>query len=307
VVVSDVVAEAAYSVAAQVNAEVTSDWRAVVQRPDVQAVAVATPNKFLAEVAIAALKAGKHVLVEKPMGRSLEEALRMRDVAAQSGRVLKVGFNHRYHPAIAEAHRRAAAGAIGVPFNARCRYGHGSRPGCEKEWRANRELAGGGELTDQGVHALDLMNWFFGSLPVSAFAWLQTAVWPLGELEDNAFGLLRYASGAVASLHVSMTQWKNLFSLELTGTGGALVVEGLGRSYGVETLSVVHRNPEGGVPEVETVRYDGEDDSWCAEWRDFLGGVQGRAMLGTADEGVAAMRVLDMLYRSAESGAPVTQ
>jgi predicted dehydrogenase len=305
VVVVDTSAAASAQLAGEVEAEIGPDWQSAVRRPDVGAVVVATPNGFLRDIAVATLAAGKHVLVEKPMGRTLAEALEMRDAATRAGKVLKIGFNHRYHPGIAEARRRAGAGVIGDLVNARCRYGHGSRPGCEREWRANRELAGGGELTDQGVHAIDLLNWFFGGLPASVFAWLQTAVWPLGDLEDNAFGLLRYGSTAVASLHASMTQWKNLFSLEVFGTRGALIMEGLGKSYGVETLTEVRCKAEGGVPDVQTVRYEGEDLSWRLEWQDFLGAVlEGRPMLGTADEGVGAMRVLDALYRSAQAGAP---
>ncbi len=292
-------------VAAAVGADVAQDWHAVVGRRDVDAVIVATPNGFLEAVVVAALDAGKHVLVEKPMGRNLAEAERMRAAAWGARRVLKVGFNHRYHPAISEARRRCAEGAVGPIINLRCRYGHGGRPGYEKEWRGSRELAGGGELTDQGVHVADLFHWFAG-VPETAVAHLQTAVWPLGDLEDNAFGLFRFGSGVVASFHTSWTQWKNLFSLEVFGQGGALVVEGLGRSYGPETLTVHRRRPEGGVPVSETVAYQGEDPSWKLEWEDFLGAaLEGRAMLGTADDGVVAMRMLRALYESAASGAPV--
>jgi predicted dehydrogenase len=304
VAVTDPDAVAARKVGAEAGAEVVTDWRECLARPDVTAVVVSTPNGFIEEIATAALASGRHALIEKPMGRNLAEAQRMRDAAARAGRVLKVGFNHRYHPAIAEAKRRLDAGEIGTPINARCRYGHGARPGYEKEWRGSRELAGGGELTDQGVHVADLLHWFLG-VPESAFAVLQTAVWPLGNLEDNAFGLFRYRSGCVASFHTSWTQWKNLFSLEVFGTGGAVVVEGLGRSYGVETLTVHRRMPAGGAPATATLPYDGEDISWREEWRDFLGAVlEGRPMLGTADDGVAAMRMLDALYRSAAQRVP---
>jgi predicted dehydrogenase len=266
---------------------------------------VATPNGFLEEIACAALAAGKHVLIEKPMGRSLAEAERMRAAAQAAGRVLKVGFNHRYHPAIAEAHRRLAAGEIGEVISVRCRYGHGGRPGYEKEWRGSRELAGGGELTDQGVHVVDLIHWFAG-VPATGFAMLQTAVWPLGDLEDNAFGMFGFPGGAVATFHTSWTQWKNLFSLEVFGRAGALVVEGLGRSYGPETLTAYRRRPEGGVPESDTRTFEGEDPSWRLEWADFVGAVQeGRPMLGTAEDGVVAMRMLDALYRAARDGRPV--
>ncbi len=302
VVVADPVALAANETAKAVAAEATGDWRRVVGRPDVDVVVVATPNGFLRDIAVAALASGKHVLVEKPMGRNVAEVEQMRAAACAAGRVLKVGFNHRYHPAIAEARRRVVAGEIGEVINIQCRYGHGGRPGYEREWRGNRELAGGGELLDQGVHVVDLVHWFAG-LPHQVFAAVQTAVWPLGDLEDNAFGLFRFPAGAIASFHTSWTQWKNLFSFEVHGRAGAVAVRGLGRSYGVETLTLYHRRPEGGAPDETISVFDGPDDSWRLEWDDFVRAVRGGAgMLGTADDGVTAMRLIDALYRSAAQG-----
>lgn len=305
VIVADLATPAAREVATATGAEAADDWRRVVERRDVDAVVVATPNGYLAEIAIAALGAGKHVFVEKPMGRNLAEAQQMRAAASAAGRLLKVGFNHRYHPAIAEAHRRLARGEMGELINLRCRYGHGGRPGYEREWRGSRELAGGGELTDQGAHVVDLIHWFAGA-PRTAFGYLQTAVWPLGDLEDNAFGLFRYDSGVVAAIHTSWTQWKNLFSFEVFGREGALIVGGLGRSYGPETLTVYRRRPEGGEPDAETRQYEGDDLSWKCEWGDFLGAVlNGKPLLGSAEDGVVAMRMLDALYRSSAAGMPV--
>jgi predicted dehydrogenase len=305
VAVADPIAKAAQEVAAATGAAPSADWRRIVERPDVDAVVVSTPNGYLAEITVAALAAGKHVLVEKPMGRGVAEAERMRTAACAAGRVLKIGFNHRYHPAIAEARRHVESGAIGDVINLQCRYGHGGRPGYEREWRGNRALAGGGELIDQGIHVLDLMNWFAG-VPEKAFALLQTAVWPLGDLEDNAFGLFHYRSGVVAALHTSWTQWKNLFAFEVYGRTGAVAVRGLGGSYEVETLTVYRRRLEGGAPEVEPRAFEGEDESWRLEWEDFVQAVEGgQGMLGNADDGVTAMRMLDALYRSAVAGAVV--
>jgi predicted dehydrogenase len=305
IMVADPNGSAAGEVAAATGAEPTGEWQRIVERRDVDAVVVATPNGYLAEIAVAALGAGKHVLVEKPMGRDLAEAERIRAAGCAADRVVKVGFNHRYHPAIAAARRRVADGAIGAIINVRCRYGHGGRPGYEREWRGSRALAGGGELTDQGVHVVDLLHWFAG-VPRQAFALLQTAVWPLADLEDNAFGLFRFPAGAVASFHTSWTQWKNLFSFEVYGQAGAVTVEGLGRSYGVETLTVHHRRPEGGAPETDVRSFDGPDDSWRLEWEDFVRAVRGgNGMLGTAEDGVVAMRMLDALYRSAATQALV--
>lgn len=304
-VVVDSNADVARALASDVGCESASDWRSVVKRDDIDAVVIATPNGFLAEISIEALRHGKHVLVEKPMGRSLDEAERMRSEALTAGRTLKVGFNHRYHPAIFDAHRRFQAGAIGKLINIRCRYGHGGRPGYEKEWRGNRELSGGGELTDQGVHVVDLLHWFAG-VPTIAFAMLQTAVWPLSDLEDNAFGMFRFSNGVVATFHTSWTQWKNLFSLEVFGDRGVLIVEGLGRSYGVETLTLHRRRPEGGAPRTEQLTFEGDDESWSDEWNDFVTGLlEFRSILGSADDGVVAMSMLDALYRSVERAEPV--
>lgn len=305
VIVADVAPGAAATLAAEVGAEAAEDWRAVLAHPAVDVIAIATPNGYLAEYATAALAAGKHVLVEKPMGRSLAEAEQMRNAAVAAGRLLKIGFNHRYHPAIAQARRLVVEGAIGPVINARCRYGHGGRPGYEAEWRGDRTLSGGGELTDQGVHVVDLFHWFLG-VPQTAVCIVQTAVWPLGTLEDNAFGLFRFGGDVVASFHTSWTQWKNLFSFEVFGARGAVLVEGLGRSYGTETLTVVRRRPEGGVPDTETQAFPGEDSSWELEWQDFASAIAtGRPMLGTADDGVTAMLMLDALYRSAQANVPV--
>jgi predicted dehydrogenase len=216
-----------------------------------------------------------------------------------------VGFNHRYHPALSRAHELFLTGTIGRIINVRVRYGHGGRPGYEKEWRGDLGLAGGGELTDQGVHIADLIQWFIG-LPSDAFAILQTAVWPIQPLEDNAFGLFRYANGAVASLHTSWTQWKNLFSVEIFGDKGSLSIEGLGGSYGIEQLVTAVRNSSGGVPYMKEEVFDGPDRSWQLEWHDFVSAVtEGAAYLGTPEDGIASMTMVDALYRSARSGTPV--
>lgn len=301
--VADTNEAAATELAREYSCRPFLDWRDVIASPEIDVIVVATPNGLLAEIAIAALEAGKHVLVEKPMGRNLTEAQKMASSAEMAQRLLKVGFNCRYHPAIAKAYQLCQQGMIGEIINIRARYGHGGRPGYEKEWRGNPELAGGGELTDQGVHLTDLIHWFAG-LPLEAFAYLQTAVWPVHPLEDNGFGLFRFSNGAVASLHTSWTQWKNLFYFEIYGQKGSLTIEGLGRSYGVERLTLALRKPEGGIPDLEETVFEEPDMSWQLEWQEFLTAIEtGASYWGTPQEGVAAMKMLDALYRSAKNKA----
>ncbi len=303
--VVDTNADAADSLAQKYGARHASDWRSALDDYSIGIVAAATPNAFLREVAEGALRSGRHVLIEKPMGKNAADAAAIAAAAQSSGKILKVGFNHRYHAALMKAHDLFTAGAIGALVNIRARYGHGARPGYEREWRADPALAGGGELTDQGAHLIDLTLWLAGK-PREAFAYTQTAVWPISPLEDNAFALMRYESGAVASLHASWTQWKNLFSFEVFGTAGSLTVEGLGGSYGPQRLTVAKRNPEGGAPEVEETAFEGEDRSWELEWQDFMGAVlDGKPYWGTPDDGLAVMQVVDALYASARARAPI--
>ncbi len=268
---------------------------------------VATPNKYLAPAALRAMETGRHVLIEKPMGRNVEEAHRLfKTQATHPDVAFKVGFNHRYHPAIMAAHAAFMAGRIGTATFLRATYGHGGRPGCEKEWRGNPDLAGGGELTDQGVHLLDLTCWLLNR-PDWAFAQRRTFVWPLKELEDNGFFTLGWDDGRLAQMHTSWTQWKNRFSFQLYGTDGALEIEGLGGSYGEESLTLTLRKPEGGVPDITRQVFTGPDDSWRLEWEDFRRAInQGGSPMGNASEGLEVMAALDALYRSSEAFRPVT-
>ena len=184
-----------------------------VRTDGVELVIVATPHDQLAPSALEAVGAGCHVLVEKPGANRLEPLLELRAAADAAGRVVRVGFNHRFHPAIRRARTLAEEAGYGPVLSVRARYGHGGRLGYEKEWRAVRSVSGGGELIDQGMHLIDLTRGFLGDVTL-AFSELRTDFWPM-EVEDNAYLALRGDAGAFAWLHASWTEWKNLFSFEV--------------------------------------------------------------------------------------------
>jgi predicted dehydrogenase len=302
VAVADVDAGRAELLARAFGSRAYAESDAVIGARDIEAVIVATPHQWLAPVTKAALDAGKHVLCEKPLARSPEEAAALLLAAAQSKRTLKTGFNHRYHPAIAEAHRLAREGRIGRLLVLRCRYGHGGRAGYEHEWRADR-VSGGGELLDQGVHALDLFRWFAGEF-AEVSAMVSSAYWPI-DVEDNAFCLLRTADGVTASLHASWTQWKNLFSFEVIGDRGYLEIEGLGGSYRAERLVIGERRPAG-APSEQQIEFLGEDTSWAAEWAEFTEAIRGeRAPEASGWDGWQALRLVAAAYESARTNAVV--
>src|SRR4029077_20053065 len=114
------------------GADVVTDWRNAVKRPDVDAVVVSTPHHLLAPIAIGAAEAGKHVLVEKPGARNAAELEPLADVARTKKVTIKVGFNHRFHPSLQKAREYVDAGAIGELMFIRARYGHGGRVGYDK-------------------------------------------------------------------------------------------------------------------------------------------------------------------------------
>src|SRR6516164_5926010 len=152
----------AVELAEPVGARVAIDFRTAVESSNIDAVVVATPHSELSAIAIACLDAGKHVLVEKPGGRNLAEISAVTEAADAAGRVAKVGYNHRFHPAVLKAREIVDRGELGQLMFMRGRYGHGGRPGYEREWRFERSISGGGELIDQGSHLIDLAQWFLG-------------------------------------------------------------------------------------------------------------------------------------------------
>ena len=220
--------------------------------------------------------------------------------AQQGGALVRVGYNHRYHPALQKAHAIFETGALGEMMFVRGRYGHGGRLGYEKEWRADPALSGGGELIDQGVHLIDLARWFLGEFAhVAGFA--HTYFWQM-PVDDNAFLTLRTADEKTAFLHVSCTEWKNLFSLEIYGKSGKLHIEGLGGSYGVERLSYYHMLPEMGPPETTIWEYPRGDASWELEFTEFLEDIRLRRTPAPGlTDARAALAVVTKIYEGAKS------
>jgi predicted dehydrogenase len=253
-------------------------------------VVVATPHDRLAALAAPMAEAGKHVLVEKPGARHAHELAPVASAARARGVQVRVGFNHRFHPALQKAQALVKAGAVGDLLYVRGRYGHGGRLGYEKEWRFQPEISGGGEAIDQGTHLVDLARWFLGDF-TAVEGHAASFFWP-GKVEDNVFFLLRTASGEVAHLHASWTEWKNLFSFEIFGRVGKLAIDGLGGSYGTERLTFYKMKPEMGPPDIESWEFPGPDLSWDAELAAFAEDIRlGRAPAPGLADAAAALTI----------------
>jgi predicted dehydrogenase len=304
VVVVDVNDNAAQALAREMGCEVAHDWTMVVARDDINAVVVCTPPNLHAPISIAASRNGKHVLCEKSLARNPDEAAEMVSAASENDVMLMCGFNLRHHPGIRQARKWVDEGVIEELSFIRCRYGIGGRPGYDKESRADPEIAGGGQLMDQGMHIIDLSRWFLGEF-TEATGFLSTSFWDVAPLEDNAFVLLRTASGQIASFHVSWAQWKNLFSFEVFGTDGYITVEGLGGSYGIERAVVGKREFLKPFRE-EIIEFRGEDLSLFDQWQEFVAAVrEKREPVASGNDGLQAIKIAYAIYESARSGRVV--
>lgn len=290
--------------ASQFNCDVSDDWKKIVKSDDIDIVLVCTPPYTHAEMSISAMKNGKHVLCEKPMTRNIEEAENMVKICEEHKRVLKCGFNHRHHPAILEAKRIVDEGTIGKIIIGRCVYGICGRPGYENEWRANPEMASGGQFIEQGTHAIDLFRWFIGEIEeVNCMTGIQ--FFNNQVLDDNGMAILRAKNGALISIHSSLTQWKNTFSFELIGEDGYIKVEGLGSSYGTEKL-IVGKKDYYSPFNYSVTEYRGGDSSWELEWQEFYEAiVNDRLPIGNVYDGFASMRIALACYDSERNRSTV--
>lgn len=261
-----------------------------------EAVIVATSNDQLAPVATRAINAGRHVLLEKPAARSATELEPLTRLAEKIGVTVRVGYNHRFHPAARKAREILDAGACGPLMFVRGRYGHGGRKGYEREWRADPALSGGGELIDQGVHLVDLSRWYLGENFRDVRGRVVTAYWDM-KVDDNAFLTLTTDAGQIAHLHASCTEWKNLFSFEIYARQAKLHLEGLGGSYGVERLYHYQMRAAMGPPDTLIYEYPFADSSWAEEWQDFKRAIAGERGAGaTLQDALATLRVVGEAY-----------
>lgn len=217
--VSDVDAQKMAQAAAQHGAAQLADWRALIRRADVDAVIVSTPPILHAEVTVEALRAGKHVLCEKPLARDPAECRSMLNASTETGRMLATGFNYRFYPSFRLAHEWLNAGRIGALSHIRSYAGYSVH---DQPKVHEADVVGGGALHDIGIHLLDLTRWFLGE--VESVEGLATGtVWNFPGFEDNAFVLLRGAAGSVATLQASWTEWgRYQFMIELVGRTGRI-------------------------------------------------------------------------------------
>ena len=289
---------------------------ALMDAPSVDTVIICTPPDTHEEIATAALAAGKHVIVEKPMANSQAACARMIKAARKADRVLTVGFNHRYFPAIKDVHRAVTSGMIGTLSHVRGYTGHTGLSEFGAEWMYAKDVMGGGALMDNGIHMIDLVHHMMG--PVEGVCGkATTTIWNLDRSEDNAYALLSGKDGVVGTLGASWSEWKGYhFYIEAYGT------QGMARAYYAPMRSTIITMKRPGaapvkknnfyLPLIFREKFKGWQSTaiqtFVEEMTDFQALVAGRTPAGPvarAEDGFRAIEIANAVYSSSDSGKTV--
>jgi predicted dehydrogenase len=308
-------------------AETATDWHEVLERDDIDIVDVCVPGHLHAEVAIAALEAGKHVIAEKPLANTMAEAEKMvatARAARERGVHSMVGFNYRRVPALALARRHVAEGRIGDVRQVRISYLQDwlADEDAPMTWRLRRELAGSGALGDLASHAVDQVRYLLGQEVTEVNALTHTFV-PQRTgasgpedvtVDDAAWSTMRTDGGAVVSLEVTRmaTARKNALGIEVYGSAGALRFD----LESLNHLDVCLDGADSFSRELVTEQDDPYIDGWWPPghvlgWDatftnqacDFLAALAaGREPTPSFEDGIAVQRVLAAIEASSARG-----
>ncbi len=275
------------------------DADALIARDDLDAVVVCTPNHLHEEMAIAALEAGKHVFVERPLAITSTGATRVLEAADRAGRVLVVGMPHRFRPGVIALRDFVAGGELGDVYAVRGSWMTRLMPGSRHTWRYDRS-AGGGALIDLGVPALDLCMWLVGYPAVKRVSCVMS---PKGGVEDAATLMAETEGGIALSLEVS----NRLFAADDRYFARIMGTEGSGSLPPLEVYKQLGGRPIEVTP--RQPRPSGGENPYTNAYRrlldDFVQSVAGRSDVALPREQVALMQLIEAAYRAADGGREV--
>ncbi|HVL23772.1 MAG TPA: Gfo/Idh/MocA family oxidoreductase [Thermomicrobiales bacterium] len=336
VALSDVNTAAAEQVKAQYSvhgADVIGDYRDLLARDDIDAVSICTPNFLHGSMAIDALDAGKHVLLEKPLAHTLADGVRLAaKVAEHPDLAFMIAFNNRYRPDSIMLKHQIEGGELGRIYYGKTGWLRGAAEFTLRGWFTQREKSGGGPLIDLGVHMLDLTLWLMGNpRPVSVSGsvyrefsdFMRQSAGADVDVEDLATAFIKLDNGATIVLDVSWVshiEQSNLVYAQLFGTeGGARIARGLGLAPGQRDHEMTITTAAGmgpgrttlvSKPEFNTLQASQPGfmlyESFRGEVADFVDSiVAGRQPGATITHALDILRVLDAIYRSAETGREI--
>lgn len=267
---------------------------------EVQAIDICTPNFLHAPMAMSALEAGKHVLCERPLARSADEAAAMLKAAKKSDRILMCAVQHRFREDAQLLRKFVQNGDLGDIFLAKAGWLRQRTEWDSDEWRRQRRESGGGVVLDLGFQMLDQALWIMGG-PKVASVTASVHRQKKGEVEDSATAFLRLVSGATLSLELTwgLLMERNFAYLNLFGTGGAALLNPLRIHKGMHG-SLVNVTPTMPTP---SNQFKQSIEAEIAHFADSLR--KNSRPMGSAEEILPVMELMDAIYRSAENGKEV--
>jgi len=298
---------------------VYTNYHDLLANPEVEAVSICTWNHTHAEIAIAAVKAGKHVLVEKPLSMTVEEAEAVRDAVRSSDRILQVGFVRRYDANAQLAKRFTEQGEFGELYYAKASLIR--RLGNPGGWFADKDRSGGGPLIDIGVHVIDL-SWYLMGRPkvksvsgnvynklgnrsnVKGLSFYQAADYDASRntVEDMANALIRFENGASILVEVSyaLHAKSDESAVRLYGTKGGFEID-----PELTIVSERHDTIMNVTPQVDSLKFNFQQ-AFQSEIDSFVdSAISGTEPLSPVEDGLNMMRILRAIYESAEQGKEI--
>ena len=285
------------------NLNCYSDYKDLIKNEELDILFISLPNNHAASATLLGLKKNLHVFCEKPPAKTLSELMPIKEHLEKTDLKLMYGFNHRFHSSVIHAKKIIDSDELGKIVNLKGIYGKSNMISFNQtDWRTDREKSGGGILLDQGIHMLDLMNYFVGGFN-NIFSIIQNTFWNF-DVEDNAFVLMQNDDGVIGQLHSSATQWRHTFNLDVTLKKGSLILGGLltsSKSYGDETLKIIYADPDNdkGNPKEEIINFD-EDISWDMEIKRFTDAVRNSDKIknGSIYQAIEIMDLIEKIYKA---------
>jgi predicted dehydrogenase len=305
--------------AKKVHERWTTSYAEALAAQDVEAVAICTPSGTHADLVVAALDAGKHVIVEKPLDVSLAAAHRVAEAQARGDRTVAVVSQHRFDPASEMVHNAVVTGAFGRITSGVASLAWWRSQGYydSGEWRGTWALDGGGALMNQGIHTVDLMVWMLGE-PVEVYAATARLSHERIEVEDTAAATVRFASGALGLIHATTAAYPGISArLQVHGDRGSAIIENdqlaffhaAGEEAGSDYGIVGTGNQAAEVLPAARVLAGGAglvSQTHVAQYRDFVEAVRdNRPPRVGVPEATTTLAVILAVYESARTGLPV--
>jgi UDP-N-acetyl-2-amino-2-deoxyglucuronate dehydrogenase len=320
--VVDVRLDHAQALAARHQALALTDLFEALSLPDIDAVAICTPSGQHADMVVAALNAGKHVVVEKPLDISLEAAYRVAAAERDSDRRVTVISQHRFDTSSRVVHDAVSSGRLGKVSSgiASISWWRSQAYYDSAGWRGTWALDGGGALMNQGIHTIDLLVWFLGE-PVEVFAWTGLLAHERIEVEDTAVATIRFANGALGVIQGTTSAYPGLNArVQIHGDRGSAVIDDDELTYfhaahdGETSPDIGAGSPDHQAAALLAAQARSADSgtaglkptSHTAQYQDFLSSViKDHPPLVTVAEAIRTLAVIRAIYESADGGRPV--